>query len=142
MEAVLKPLSWASLEDRGLVEIVPGKMLVDIAEHRVALQKRRHRLVDAGDLEARVDRVGEVPGIAEHVAGRHDRSIRHGEGWKQRMAVAQTDALARERGHGGGGNVIDRTKAQAVGDEQHHIVRPRWRRLPQCGRRRACQDRT
>ena len=115
-------------------------MLVDIAEHRVAFQERRHCLVGARDLEARVDGVGEIPGVAEHVAGRHARGIRRGERRKKGMAVAQAHPLARERGHGRGGDIIDRAKAQAVGDKQHHIVRPRRRRLGEGGRHRTGQD--
>ena len=123
------------LEDRRLVEVIAGKMLVDVAEHRVVFQKRRERIAGARHLEAGVDRVGEVAGIAEHVAGRHARRVRRGEGRKQRVAVAQAHAFARDRRHGRRGRVVDHAKAQAVGNEQNDVVRLRRRRLGESGGR-------
>ena len=48
------------------------------------------------------------------------------------MAVAQAHALARDRRHGRRGGVVDHARAQAVGDEQHHIVRLRALREGGC----------
>src|SRR3984885_1111963 len=45
------------------------------------------------------------------------------------MAIAQAYALARHRRHRRRGAVIDHTEAQAIGDEQHDVVRLRRGRL-------------
>ncbi len=124
------------LQDRGFVEIIAGEMLVDVTEDRIAFQERRQGLAGAGHLEAGIDRVGEIAGVAEHMPGRHDGRIRGSESRKQRMTVAQAHALAGNRRHGRSGAVVDRAETKPVGDVKNHIVRPRCRRLRQ--RRRQC----
>ena len=104
-------------------------MLVDVAEDGIALQKRRQATAGARYFEAGVDRIGKIAGVAQHVAGRHGRRVRGGEGWKQRVAVAQADAAARDRRHGRGGAFVHHAEPQAVGDIKHHVVGLRRRRL-------------
>ena len=59
------------LQDRRLVEVIAGEVLVDVAQDRVALQERRQAFAGARNFEAGVDGVGKVAGIAQHVPGRH-----------------------------------------------------------------------
>jgi hypothetical protein len=114
-------------------------MLVDVAEHHVVFQKRGERIAGARHLESSVDRVGEIAGVAEHVAGRQARGVRHGEGRKQRVAVAQAHPFAGDRRHGRRGRVVDHAGAQAVGDEQHDVVRL-WCLGESAGRERGRQQ--
>ena len=67
-------------EDRFLVEIVATEMVVDVAEHRIVLQERRHRSMRGADWIAGIDGVAVDAGVAEIMAGRHPRGVRHGEG--------------------------------------------------------------
>ena len=129
------------LQDRRLVEIIAAEMLVDVAEHDIVFQKRRRSAAGARHRKAGIDRVREIAGIAELVAGRHAGRVGGGEGREQRMAVAQADAVARDRGHGRGRRVVHHARAQAVGDEQDHIMRRSGRRLGEGGGRHAGHQR-
>ena len=81
------------LQNGFLVQIVAVEMLVDVGKHRIDLEERRHGVVGVGDGMAGIDRVAEGAGIAEVMAARHRRAVRHGEGRKQRMRVLEVDAL-------------------------------------------------
>jgi hypothetical protein len=90
------------LQDRRFVEIIAGKMLVDVAEHRrfpgtASGCCRRPELRSRHRSCWRSRRCR--PACGRSPCGR----IRGGEGRKQRVAVAQAHALAGDRRHGGGG---------------------------------------
>src|SRR5215212_4738391 len=55
-------------EYRLLVQVVSAEMLVDIDNHRVDFEERRHRAVRMRDRITGIDRVREVAGIAEAFA--------------------------------------------------------------------------
>ena len=131
-------LVTGELQDRRLVEIIPRKMLIDIGKNRVAFQERGQRAAGTRNLETCIDRIGEIPRVAQHVTGRHRGRIRGGESREQRMAVAQIHTLTRDRRHGRSSRIIDHAEAQAVGHEQNHVVRMGRRRL-RTGR--SCRDR-
>ncbi len=130
------------LQDRRFVEVVAGEMLIDVGEDWIALEKRRQAVAGARHFEAGIDGIGEIAGVAEHMPGGHRRRVRRGESRKQRVAVAQAYAVARDRSHGRGRGVVDHAGTQAVGDEQHHVMRPLGRRLRQgCWRQSLrCRD--
>ena len=111
------------LQDRVLVEIVAGEVVVDVAQHRIVLEEGRAAAVGAGHREAGVDHVAEVAGVADMVAGRHARGVGRGEGREQRVRVGEAHAARHEGRHRGRGLVVHHAGAQAVGHEQHDIVR-------------------
>ena len=115
-------------------------MRIDLAEHRVVLEERRHRAAGSRHRPAGVDRVAEVAGVAEIVSGRHRRRVRGGEGREDRVAVGERHAFARQRRDVGRGLVVDRARPQAVGDEDHDVVRRGGRRGRRLGCRRTGQD--
>ena len=69
-----------AFEDRFLIQIVAGEMRIDLAQHRVALERWRDAAAGAGHLKRCVDCVAEVSGIAEQVSCRHARGVGRGEG--------------------------------------------------------------
>ena len=105
-----------------LVQIVAAEMLVDIAQHRIDFEERRDGAVGVRDGIAGVDRVAEVAGIAEVVAGRHRRGVGRGEGREQRVRVPEIDALVADLGHRRRGLRRHDPAAQAVRHEQDEIV--------------------
>src|SRR5664279_4381792 len=111
------------LQDRVLVEIVAVEVLVDVEQHRVVLQERRHRAGGRADRIAGVDRVADVAGVAEIMAGRHGGGVGGGESGEQRMRVLEIDALVADRRHGRRALRRHHEGAQAVRHEQDHIVR-------------------
>jgi hypothetical protein len=127
------------LQDCFLVEIVAAKMLVGIADDRIGLQKWRDRAAGRSDGIPSVDRVGEVTGIAEVMAGRHRRGIGRGEGRKHRVRVLEIDAAIAHRRHGGRRFRADDPPAQSIGHEQDDVMRPGALRKA-CARRRQKQS--
>ena len=124
------------LQDGRFIEIIAGKMLVDVGQDRVDFEERRDRVTGGRHFKAGVDGVGEVAGVAEHVSGGECRGVRRREGGKQRVAVAQRDAIARQRRHGRGRGVVDHAESQTVGHEQHDVMRPAGLGLRRGGRDR------
>jgi hypothetical protein len=59
------------LKDGFFVQIVAAEMLIDIEDDRIDLEKRRDGIVGVGNRIAGVDRVAEVAGVAEIMAGSH-----------------------------------------------------------------------
>jgi hypothetical protein len=57
-------------QDRVLIEIIAVEMLVDLPEHRIGFQERRHRAVRGLHRKAHIDGIAEVAGVAQIVAGR------------------------------------------------------------------------
>ncbi len=106
-----------------LVDEIAGEMRVDVAEHGVVFDERRHAARGMRGRKADIDRVGEHAGVAEEVAGRHARGIGHGEGREQRMRIGEIDALVAHRRHGGGALRRHREGAQAVRHEQDQVMR-------------------
>ena len=86
-------LGPCGLEDRLLVQIIPCKMFIDIAQNRIAFQKGRQAVARAGHLEAGVDRVRKITRIPNLVARGHAGSIGRGEGWEQRMGIGKAHTL-------------------------------------------------
>ena len=127
------------LEDGLLVQVVASEVLIDIAQHRIALQERGQAVARTWDLEAGVNVVAEIAGIAEQVPRRHAGCIRRGECREQRVGVGEPDAARQERGHRGRGSLIDHSGPQAVGDEQDNVAGAglgggRSGQDPHCGR--------
>jgi hypothetical protein len=56
---------------RRLVEVMAGKVRVHLTEDCIIFEERRRAVGGAGDFETRVNRIGEITGVAQHVAGRH-----------------------------------------------------------------------
>ena len=123
MAAVEKPLRAGHLQDGFLVQIVAVEMLVDVAEHGVVLDEGNDGVAGRHGRIAGIDRVAEGAGIAEVMAARHRRAVRHGEGRKQRMRVLEVDALVANFGHRGRGLRRHDAPAQAVRHEQDEIAR-------------------
>jgi hypothetical protein len=81
-----------------------------------SFSKNGVRLLSApGTSETRADGIGEIAGIAQHVAGRHGGRIGGGEDREQRMAIAEADPFTRNGRHGRCRAVIHYPKAQSVG---------------------------
>ena len=110
-------------EHADFVQIVAAEMRIDVAQDRIVFNEWRHRAAGARHRPPRVDRVAEVAGVAEIVAGRHGRGIGGGEGGKQRVAVDERNALTRQRRNVGRCGVVDGARAQPVGDEDHDVMR-------------------
>ena len=123
-------------EQRRLVEEIAAIVLIDAAQHRVVFERRRHAGI--ADVVAGINGVAEDAGIADPMAGRHGRGVRHGEGREHRMAVLEIDALIADCGHGRRGLRRHHLGAHAIGHEENDIVRPIYR----IGLRNAeCRDR-
>jgi hypothetical protein len=117
-----KPLGARHLQDGLFIEIIAAEMLVDIGQDRIVLDKGDDGIAGGPGRITGKDRVAERSGIAEIVAGRHARSVGHGERRKQRMRVLEIDALVADLGHCRRGFGRDLQCAQSVGNEQDHIV--------------------
>jgi hypothetical protein len=122
--AVLKPRA-RGVEDRRLVEIVAGEMRVDVAEHRIVFEERRHAAAGGRQRIAGEDGVAEGAGIAEIVTARHAGGIRHGEGREQRVRIGEIDAALAQRRHGRRGLGAHLQCAEPVRNEQDEIARLR-----------------
>ena len=94
-------LGAGDFQDGLLVDVVAAEMLVDVAQHGIGFDERRNGAAGRGNGIAGIDRVAEIAGVAEVVASRHCRGVGHGEGRKQRMRVAEIDALVADLGHRG-----------------------------------------
>ena len=110
------------LEDGFLVQVVTREVLIDIAQHRIALQERRQAVARARHLEAHVNVVAEVAGIPKHVPRRHAGGVGRGECREQRMRIGEPDAARQKRCHRGRRMLVDHAWPQAVRHEQHDIV--------------------
>ena len=105
-----------------LVEVIAAKMLVGIEDDRIGLEERRDGAARRPDRIAGVDRVAEVAGVPEIVAGRHRRGIGGGESREQRVRVPEIHALVADFGHGGGGLRRHNPAAQTVRHEQNQVA--------------------
>ena len=105
-----------------LVQIVAAEMLVGIDDDRIGFEERRHGAVGGPDRITGIDRVAEVAGVAEVMAGRHRRGIGGGEGRKQRVRILEIDALVADFGHRRRGLRRHDPPAQSVRHEQDEIV--------------------
>ncbi len=88
------------------VQIIAAEVLVDIAQYRIVLDEGNDGIASGCGRITGIDRVAEGSGIAEVMPGRHGRSVRHGEGRKQRVWIFEIDAFVadyrhRRRGLGG-----------------------------------------
>ena len=72
----------SEFQDRRLVEVIARKVLVHLTENRIVFEERRLAMARAVNFETRVNRIGEIPGVAQHVAGRQPRGVRGGKGRK------------------------------------------------------------
>ena len=113
------------LQDRLFVEIAVVEMVVQLVEHAVVLDERRHAVVEALQREAAVKRVAEVAGVAEIMAGRHRGCVRGGECRHQRVRILEIGALVADRGHGRRQFGRDLAGTHPVGNEQDHVMRAR-----------------
>lgn len=103
------------------MEEVAAEVGIEIAEHRVILDKRGRAAAGRRHRVARIDGAAEYAGVAEIVACRD----RQGERRKQRVAVDEGDALARQRRHVGRSRVVDGAGTQTIGDKDHGVMRRR-----------------
>ena len=118
-----KALRARHLQQRFFIEIVAAEMLIDIAQHRIVFDEGDDGIAGRRGRITSIDRVAESSGIAEIVPGRDRRSVRHGEGRKQRVRIFEIDALVADLGHGRCGFGRDLQRAQSVRDEQDQVVR-------------------
>ena len=123
MAAVEKPLRAGHLQNGFFVQIVAVEMLVDVAEHGVVLDEGNDGVAGRHGRIAGIDRVAEGAGIAEVMAARHRRTVRHGEGRKQRMRILEVDALVANFRHRRRGLRRHDAPAQAVRHEQDEVAR-------------------
>ena len=70
------------LEDRGLIEVIAGKMFIDVAEYDIALQEWCEAIPCARNLETGIDGVGKRAGVTQQMTGRHAGCVGHREGRK------------------------------------------------------------
>ena len=117
-----KPLGARHLQNGLFIEVIAAEMLVDIGQYRIVLDEGDDGIAGGRGRITGIDRVAERSGIAEIVAGRHARSVGHGEGRKQRMRVLEIDALVADLGHCRRGFGRDLQCSQSVGNKQDHIV--------------------
>ena len=110
-------------EKRHFVEIIPAKMLVDIAENRIAFEEGRKAFTSSRHRKTGIDRVAEVAGVAQIMAGCHRRGVRRRESREQRVRIVETDSLVADRCHRRRRVRGDHQRAKAIGYEEHHIVR-------------------
>ena len=118
-----KALGAGHLQDGFFVQIVAVEMLVDVAEHGVVLDEGNDGVAGRHGRIAGIDRVAEGAGVAEVMAARHRRTVRHGEGRKQRMRVLEVDALVANFGHRRRGLRRHDAPAQTVRHEQDQVAR-------------------
>ena len=111
------------LQDRVLVHEVAGEVIVDVAQDRVVLDEGRAAAAGARHRIAGIDGVAEHAGVAQVMAGRHARAVGHGEGREQRVRVGEAHAARHQGVDCGRGLVVHHAGAQAVGHEQHDVVR-------------------
>ena len=97
-------------------------MIVDITEHRVAFDERRYGIARMLRRKAHIDRIAEHAGVAEEMAGRKARSVRHRKGWEQRMRIGKIHAFVPYRRHGRRRLRCHRQGAQAVRNKQDKIA--------------------
>ena len=116
-------LGAGHLQDGFLVQIVAVEMLVDVAEHGVVLDEGNDSVASRHGRIAGIDRVAEGAGVAEVMAARHRRTVRHGEGRKQRMRVLEVDALVANFRHRRRGLRRHDAPAQTVRHEQDEVAR-------------------
>src|ERR1700682_375755 len=62
------------------IEIIAAEMLIDIGQYRIVLGEGNNRVAGGRGSTAGIDRVAEISGVAEMMAGRPARSARHGRG--------------------------------------------------------------
>src|SRR5271166_3630138 len=98
-------------------------MLVDIAQHRIALEEGCEAAAGSRHREARVDRVAEISGVPEKMAGRHHRRVGRREGREQRVRVLEIDAVVANGAYGRRRLLRDDEGAEPVRYEEHDIVR-------------------
>ena len=122
----LKALGAGPRDQRFFVQVIAAEFLVHFGQHRVVLKAGNRRSIAADHGCAGVDRVAEIAGVADVMAGGDGRGIHRGDGGKQRMAVGEIHPLGLELEEVGHVARLDAAIAQAVGDEDDDVVRLGW----------------
>src|ERR1700722_250587 len=95
-------------------------MHVQLAEYDVVFEKWRDAALK---WQHCIDRVAEVSGVAELVAGRERGRICRGERREERVAVDKIDSFSPQSRHRRGGRRIDDRSAQPIAHKEDKIVR-------------------
>jgi hypothetical protein len=109
------------LKQGRLAQIVAAEPGVQQALGDVVLEAH-HCAVGAAQWRGHPDRIAEVAGVAQQVAGGDRRGIGRGDRRIERVAVGEVHALVADRRQRRGRLRRHRMGAQAVGHEDHHVA--------------------
>ena len=107
---------------------VSAEVGVQVSQDRVVLYKGRYRAGALAEIAARkyrvagIDRVAEISGVSQVMAGGDGRGIGRGERGKQGVAVYKAHALGRDPVQRGRVGRIHGVVTQAVGYENHDVA--------------------
>ena len=121
----LPALGAGSGDQGGFSQIIAAEFLVHFVQHRIVFQKAQRRGFQADHGLADIERIAEIAGVADVVAGGDGRGVDRGDGGIERMAVGEINALLLQPRHVGHVARLDAAIAQAIGDKDDDVVRRR-----------------
>jgi len=114
-------------EDGFLVKVVAAVVIVEVRKNLIVLDEWRQRagcLAKIAGVECgvpRINRVAEVAGVSEQMAGGHHRSVGRGEGREDTVAIYEVNAELAEFKKRRRVGSIHRTVTETVADEDNCV---------------------
>ena len=106
-----------------LVEIITAKMLVEIPQNSIVLDKWNLRLTSDRERESSINRVSVVTGVSEKVAGRDCRRVWRGQRREEGVTVGKENAALSEEAHRWSVLVVNGPLSETIRNEQDNVTR-------------------